>query len=423
MGGREKDILMGIVIGDALGSAVDGLGKGHIRAHFRSIGNYIDPTPALKGNMAKWKKPGLYSSISQFAFLLALCPPRRAFIDSFRRYVAESPAVGNSESGIFRYPDGAERRFIASVRDQRPSHQTSSPPCSRVLPAAVPISFRTGRLAERISDTISYASLFTRDVQTVAAAVSFVCLAGSLPGSPEGAVDFIRASIEVNGMILGSIAENPGAIFELRLNPDHLAEEISLQNAILEKISRADTLKEAEDVICRMINPRLKTPVTRATVDLPAAILPFAISLSSLHQNDPGALFAAVSEGGSTAVLSSMAGALLAGRFGAERLPEVLIRDLVNRRRVLALTDALDEGSIPHGRRDEFLNAEASLTSKELDELAAKVKHARNKPKKESRTRGDQEKQLTRHVVESWTKLDRARWKKERRGTNKKDEF
>lgn len=423
MTAKAQDILLGIVIGDALGTAVDGLGKGHIHSHFRTINDYIDPAPALKGNMAKWKKPGLYSSISQFAFLLSLCPPRRPFINPFQRYVAESPGVGDCESGIFRYADSVEKRLISAVRDPRSAAPTSSLPCSRLVPASLPLSFRKGSLRERISSTVFFTTLFTRDIQTVAAAISLVCLAGSLLEQETGTIQLIRHAVEINEMILGSIHDNPGTIFEMKLNPDILAREISFLNEILERISPVGSPKESEDIICRMINTRLKTPVTRATVNLPAALLPFALSLSSIYQDDPFALYHAVREGGSAAPLTAMTGALLAGRTGADRLPDLLVRNLVNRRRVLTLVEALTDGSIPSGFSDEFLAAEASLTAKELDEHSARVKHSRTKQRGDPVSRGDQERKLTRHVVESWTKLDRAKWKKEQRRTDKKDEI
>ncbi len=423
MDAGEKDIMLGIVIGDALGSAVEGFGKGHIHAHFKSIDNYIDPEPALKGNMAKWKKPGLYSSISQFAILLVLCPSRRSFIAPFLRSVAESPGVRNHESGIFRHADSVEKRFIASQKGSRSSVPPSSLPSSRIIPSSAPVSFRTGSLTERISDAIRYATLFTRDMQTVAAAISFACLVGDLSECRGGQVDFMRHTIDINARILGSINDNPGAVFELKLNPDILAEELSHLNTILDRISTADTLKGAEDIICRLINRRLKTPVTRATVNLPGALLPYALSLGTLYQNDPDALFHAVREGGSTAALAAMTGALLSGLHGTDRLPHLLVRNLVNRRRIMSMVDALGEGPIPQSCADDFLAGEASLTSKELDELAAKVKHVRKRPPGDSRFPGDREKELTGLVVESWTKMDRARWKKERRRTDKNDEF
>ena len=118
-----RNVILATVIGDALGSAVDGLGKGHIRAHFREIHDYIDPEPALKGKMDLWRKPGLYSSISQFMLLCAMAAARRGPCrDAFIRLCADASGSGNTGSGfgIFRNPDAVEKNFIARVNAGAP---------------------------------------------------------------------------------------------------------------------------------------------------------------------------------------------------------------------------------------------------------------------------------------------------------------
>ena len=74
-------------------------------------------------------------------------------------------------------------------------------------------------------------------------------------------------------------------------------------------------------------------------------------------------------------------------------------------------------------RRQKIAEEQAAhMKKKELEELKAKLKHVKKKQKKAPPTRAEKEKELARHAVESWTKYDKARWKKERRRHDKNDE-
>ena len=48
---------------------------------------------------------------------------------------------------------------------------------------------------------------------------------------------------------------------------------------------------------------------------------------------------------------------------------------------------------------------------KEREELNARLRHVKTKVKK-PKDAGDRENRLNRHVVESWTKIDKAKWRK-----------
>ena len=84
--------------------------------------------------------------------------------------------------------------------------------------------------------------------------------------------------------------------------------------------------------------------------------------------------------------------------------------------------DALAAGAVSPEALDDFIRSEASLTGKEQEELKARLRHTKKKQRSGPRTRAEKEKELARHVVESWTKYDRARWKKERQRHDKNDE-
>ena len=224
--------------------------------------------------------------------------------------------------------------------------------------------------------------------------------------------DLLHAGIEKEGF-------NPGAIFKSALNPDALIRELHEMNEILSRLISIQNKGEAEAIICASMNKRLKSPITRATVNMPLAFIPYTLLISTIHQDDPGALFHASMEGGSAAALTALSAAVRSAVYGSAVIPEILVRNLANRKKIMAIVDSLDNGSIPVALTDEFIQTEASLTRKELEELKAKQKHVKKKPK-DKLSRTDKESRLSHYVVESWTKIDKAKWKKEQKKMDKK---
>ncbi len=411
-----------MIIGDALGSAVEGMSKGHIRSHFKTINDYIDPEQALNNKIDQWRKPGLYSSISQLALIMALSIPRRgSCADSFQRAVASSPGVAGSDYGIFRYAGAVERNFIARMLDPAAPRQASEQPCARIIPIISALSFRSSGSIDHILDVISAVRLFTIDLSTVAAALVYSTLLRILKAGGGPAADPITSSIEAAHRILDTIENDSAAVFARAVNPGSLTKELQSLMDILSETASADTLQAAEDIIVSGVNRSLKTPVTRATINHPSALLPYALALTFLTPAPPIPLGAAVSEGGSTAALAAMTGAIGACLHDAAPEPDTLVTNLVNRKKILALVDSLNGATgAPHDL-EQFMAQEATLTAKELEELNARLKHSHKKPKKAPLTQADKEKKLTSHAVESWTKYDKARWRKERRRNDKND--
>ncbi len=420
-------VLTSMIAGDALGSAVDGMTRGHIRAHFRSITGYIDPEPALKNRLESWRKPGLYSSISQMMLMLAMsCPRRGACAESFRRAVASSPEVAGYDYGIFRYPGAVERAFILAMKDPRQNRQTTEQPCARVIPVMTFLSFRNNSGADQILDVTAAVRLFTLDCSTLACALIYSSL---LMGLASGALSLdrtVQASAEAAAGVADAVDDNSSAIFAGGVNPGTLIGELRSAIDLLGEMASAATIGAAEEIIVSHVNRKLKTPVTRATVNLPSALFPYALAVSAFAgaAGTAPAPAAAVYEGGSTAALAAMAGALGAAQGGRLRQDDPLVQNLVNRKKVLALVDALSAGTASPGPEalDDFIRSEASLTGKEQEELKARLRHTKKKQRSGPLTRAEKEKELARHVVESWTKYDRARWKKERQRHDKNDE-
>jgi ADP-ribosylglycohydrolase len=415
----NKNILLGLIVGDALGSAFDGLGRSHIHTHFKSIDNYVDPASALKGKLEKWKKPGFYSSISQFAIIAGASKMRDTGTKSFRQYIANSPEIDEYRFGIFRYPDSVEKRFIAVMKEHEPGIEISSQPSVRIIAASTPLSLRDYSLLEQVGAVISYIRHFTHDVSTAAGAASITSLLRYLASEQPASVNYVEVCRECIGLLIEAVDSDPGAIFKSALNPDALIRELHEMNEILSRLISIQNKSEAEAIICASMNKRLKSPITRATVNMPLAFIPYTLLISTIHRDDPGALFHASMEGGSAAALTALSAAVRSAVYGSAVIPEILVRNLANRKKIMAIVESLDNGSIPGALTDEFIQTEASLTRKELEELKAKQKHVKKKPK-DKLSRTDKEGRLSHYVVESWTKIDKAKWKKEKKKMDKK---
>jgi hypothetical protein len=422
MNDSARKIILAAIVGDALGSAVDGFSKGHIRAHFREIDDYIDPEPALKGKTDLWRKPGLYSSISQFMLICAMAGFRRGpCADEFSRLCAGASGNSGSDYGIFRNAGVAEKNFIDRIKPGAPLTGAPSYPCARIIASLAPLGFRNNSSAERMADVLSFIRLFTLDCSTIAHGMFFSSLLAALDARASTAGGLLRLALETAESLAAEIESRSAAIFEQGVNPGALAGEVSGLAGLLSAIARADSLNAAEKTICSHVNTRLKTPVTRATVNLPAALLPYSLSINAFQGDSDSLLFHAAAEGGAAAALTALTGAI--GAYLHEpAAPETLVRNLVNRRKILSLIDALCGETDPSPLADEFIRSEAALTAKEQEELRARLKHFKKKPRKNPPSRADAEKALARHAVESWTKLDKARWKKSRKQMDKKGE-
>ena len=272
-----------------------------------------------------------------------------------------------------------------------------------------------------MANVIPIVRLFTLDPATMAQCLFFVSLLAVLRARGTGPGELLRTSMETAGAIAGDVESNSATLFNMGVNPGKLAEGLLGLAGLLSDMRAADSLDAAERMICTHVNRSQKTPVTRATVSLPAALLPYSVAICAFHGDGASLLFHAVAEGGATAPLAALTGAIGACCHESA-VPDTLVRNLVNRRKILSLADSLCGDASPSLPADDLIRSEFSLTAKEQEELHARLKHFKKKPKTRPPTRADREKELSRHAVESWTKLDKARWKKERKQLGKKDE-
>ncbi len=423
MKGSTRDILIATIIGDALGSAFDGMGKGHIRTHFKETIDYIDPSPALKGKIHRWRKPGLYSSISQFMLILASHASRRGpFMKPFLRSIAGAPSLPGAPYGIFRGPGAVEVRLIMNARGDPGDNGVPAHPCGRIIPALAPIALKGDSFMERMTAVIGYIRLFTLDYSTIAGGLLYSLLISPLKGEEPTGGNPVDEAAKTASLLADTIDSAPATVFDTGVNPATLIRALFDVRGTLIALASAGDLSGAERIISSRVSAGLKNPVTRATVNMPGALIPYALYICSHLDGDPMLLFHTAFEGGESAALSAMVGALAARRHGPSILPDQLVRNLVNRKRILSIADDVSAGRLPVSMPEEFILSEASLTTKEIQERSAKSRHGAVTTRRPPASHREQELRLSRHVVESWTKADKAKWKRERKRMESEEE-
>lgn len=420
MKNRIKGMMLGIIIGDALGTPVHGMSKGHISSVFNRIESFVDPLAALQGKKERWRKPGLYSSISQMMILISAytISHKKEFWKNLLEIIKNDHGAKHNEYGIFRHPGPMERDIIEKIKTENSTSNQKifSYPNSSI--AIILSSFALKKLnstRDLILSALRFSSMMNQDIHSITGALIYIDVLKSILNSNEAFDHYALFSLFKNTplSIYEEIEQKISAdIFEIGFNPETVLSSIELYSSIFHNIEYAKDKDDAENRICLYLNGFLKNNITRATVDHPLSIIPFAFFLVANCLEKPSEiLFTAVNEGGSTSILCALSGALTGAIFGTEWIPENLIESLVNKKRILGIVDSISSGKISDVQIQDFVESEASLTIKELDEKTAKLKHIKPKDKIKKQ-RKDKEKELSKHVVESWTKADKAKWRK-----------
>lgn len=421
-GERMRGAFWGAIIGDALATPMNGLSKGHIHSIFREISGYTDPGPALKGKENSWKKPGLYTAPTQLALLLAVLEgkSRRGDNDP-ASHIAAAAQQGGGTCGIFRHPDALLLDLIRHCQARSEGREQSRDPRIDFLP---PLQIFLPLLALRprhgpalLLDSLKAARFITLDYHAISAVAMLISILEALFANPEPKA-LLELVIDTSRNTLKLIRDNPAPTFDLKLNPDTLAEKASHVADSIELLHKATSLPDAEQLICVHARTLLKHNLTRATVNHPLTLAPYALAyFTGFREDTARGFFTAAAEGGGAGTLASTAGTLWGALYGAEQMPGELKDGLVNKTRVGNYIDSVASGKSGAVTLKDFFDSESALTRKEHEELQAKLKHVKVKEKKQ-KSGQDRERELNRHVVESWTKIDKAKWKK-----RKKDDY
>ncbi len=414
-------IIKGVVTGDAAGYTLNSLKKNHIRAVYREISGFTDPAPALKHGMNKWRKPGLYSSISQLMLLAGACIERRHFNSGrFIEAVKNAPELPDHEYSYFRDPGTAEKNFIINAGQTETGGYRFEYPCARILPVTIPMLLMKMNCEDTVLPVFTFVSMFTADISTALCSALLLQIIYRI--NADQAISLFEHAAESGAALVAYSEANSHLFFELGYNPDYVINDARFIHSILQKIFSSQGISSAEDIIITEVNKKISTPVTRASVNLPFAILPFALSIAG-HTTRPQDIFlSAAAEGGASSALASIAGALACAKYG-NCIPQNLDEGLINRKKIQLIISDIASGRNREQIIRELTSGELSLTKKENEEY-----QARNRKSAGKKSAGAEKKPvrredtLSRHIVESWTKIDKARWKKEKNRSNNEPE-
>ncbi|HPM35065.1 MAG TPA: ADP-ribosylglycohydrolase family protein, partial [Spirochaetota bacterium] len=342
---NKKDILKSIIAGDALGSVFHGLSEGHIRANFTADEIYPDTIKALKKNESLWRKPALYTSVSQLSVIAAvLSSARRISSDSFFQSLRSSQASSMLPWGCFRHPDRVFQIYIES--------QSAKLPLPEFQSLTVPIIafacgfYYPGKIS--FDDVIEFAVSFTKDVPTVCSALILSDIAGKDCGSA------VKALAESSDFLLGCKDLYP-RFFSAGINPDKAENSLSLFSEIFSNVLGND-YQTAEKYLSEKISKITSQNITRATVENVYSSI--AVAAVIADSNNSFAANTAAHKGGFSTQIASLCGLFSAVRgFPAD---DEYFDKLINKKRMVEILSQLDSGKIKNAFQfiEEFLSDE-----------------------------------------------------------------
>lgn len=383
------DKLIAWISGDAAGYTLNNLKKAHIQASLKDHSIIPDTLSLLKGRPERWHKPGLYSALTQLTFLE--CP---------------RPANDNHDerwNGILRQMD------LDLGQDLPLKH----PSCSLVgLAPAAALCGKTDwkKMTTRLT-------AFTRDTHTM-----FCTLMAAELFTHDHADNLESLFLEVLDTTGSFCAGNGPLFFDLGLSPQKVEDDYNNFTIHMQKIMAAPDLDAVTTETAGYLSAITGQNMNRMDYYHPAAALSIALASLRFSPGDPGesARYAARFGGPASlsAALVSLVSVILHGQDG---LDQEILKLVANRKSLVSMAEKLEQGSYRSSHRDQFITGEKGLSSKENEERAALMKHKPEKKKKKEQGKKGSRDTLSQHVVESWTKVDKGRWKRERKRLQNND--
>lgn len=403
-------LLLNIAYADACTRPFSGMSAGHVRSHFNSMDVYFNSEEANKDHPERWKKPGLYGWIFQTS-LLSVYAGKNRLLKKHEIEDAVEESLGTIEQRMDSIRDGDPLVHEFLVPQKETDAVNLRPGCSPVF-LSVLFSLACAPKKSSFEQVLSFLIRFTRNSDTAACALWWDALVRSLEYS--SASLFENAGNELASLIKKMDILQP-LCFNAGIHPDALEESFGHLQTIAGMY--LDDQSTAAEKHIKYVDSLFKSPITRSTIDHPL-LLPFhALRLAESHrQGSAHLLESAVKEGGEVQLASALACTLMPEDTAFDDDFAFLAEDLVNKKRLSAfIPRLLNRASMQE--LAEFFDAERKLSAKEDEERSAILKHAKKKqPKRQiPKDRASREEQLSRHVVESWTKKDRARYKREQR--------
>lgn len=411
----KNNFLSRIIICETLTLPFDGMSSGHIKTHFDTINEFTDTASALKNKMHLWQKPALYSCISQTILLISsLTTIKDMNPQTVLNIIETNNTIENYNYSFLRNPDFLLKRTIDNASSSPHENENIE---SLILPltsAAQRIFFPIEN-ASILNSILEYILFFTSNEETIVFSIFMNFLIEALTKPTPG--NFLDLSIISADETILFCEDNQPLFFEKKINPDNIISFAkTIKNLFLDLIKDPSNYN---NIILNYLNSQTKNNVTRITVEKCISVIPHAIIIASGNVQEN--LQSIIKKGGSSKYTSAYYGALSSFQNMNDIYPKTLTETIINKNNLFDFIDKITNSKIKFSDVNSFFESEIPLTKKMIDELNSHNKKGKNIVKKKTKKKYlSKHEQLSRHVVESWTKVDKARYVKEKR-KNKND--
>lgn len=409
-----EKILTTVAVTDAMTSPLEGHSRGHIASHLKDEAPFPDTGTLFRKNMDKWRMPALYSSLTTLFIIMSYYLRQGRPDNAALRKVLEK--TGHQEAdAILRYAGQAEKEAFIRLKGDSGQRVSSSDHRIIVQAASFPLfiddfHIRQERLRRWYADITS--SVHTIIPAMLVSETIALCSDGFSPlSSFEQALSLLHTFYY----------DNPGLLFDLGFNPDlFLTLFREIENSMPSLTASASNIGSAEESVISSCQGWYKRPLKRATV--PEALPQLFMAVLAGEHDFPALSLSRL--GGTPAPVAVLA-ALFRTLQSVSTDSEIALMDsLVNKHLLREIIEAFGKGSVSQALMQKWLQGEEKLTLQQKSLLDAKTRHTPAPKRRGSTPRTSED--ITNVVVESWTKRDQARWKKEerriRRNTDNDDE-
>jgi hypothetical protein len=416
---NNHNLLKNLLYSDVFASPFQNMSAGHIKTGYKRESVYFDNREAQKDHLDRWRMPGLYSSIMQMSILSYYIGKEK--ITETNKIEEIIVQIFNSPERAFetlRFPTGCIRNFVLPYNAE--IQKVNIYPCSvSVLLTSV---YSAAIAPKKITPAqlFFFLAIFTCNSDCAAAVLFFDTVVRRLEYSES--LSYYAISEDSINEIISKKNEILPAAFSFGINSDSVEKSIHHLLIIMSYYSKYDII-EAQDKHLNYVNTLFQTPVKRLTIDHPLILIPFAISLAEKSKEDSAYLPEMCSlEGGETILLSCLT-SILRNDIDISEFDKKYQNRLVNKNLISKTIDAIVKSRVPIKQIIDFFDNENKLTEKENETRLSITKHVKKKTKeKPKKSKITREQELSQHIVESWTKRDKSRWKKERRRMKENDE-
>jgi len=368
---RYRGCLLGLAAGDALGAPLRGMKAGHVRQVYGEIEDYVDAAKAWEGRLHRWVLPGLYTSNTQRALVIAdilardgHCEPR-ALADVFVE-MADAHVPGSAcgcHRRVSRNFLGALERMRSATTDPRECGGPSAGcgAAARGAPLGLFYADKPDLLARAVIET----SMVThRDRRAIEAALAVALAVAQAVAGQSGRrlrpAETARVLAEQVRQADMAPSLNRGQ--QANVTAPSFLPSLELLPRLLEEAD--DTL--AFDSIVREANRCAPDrPIHDPSEGFAPAGVIAALYLALGGRSLPEAVPTVVGLGREAHDLGAIVGAIVGAREGLEAIPGQWLVGLRNADQVRLRADGLASGAIDYSTWRGIVELESEVTATE----------------------------------------------------------